>query len=187
MAGHAYFRNGLPVLENTPVRVNSMKELRSGNGRGTVVVVDADGLSEMRFNDRLLKSCKVRGNNLLYMGCIKHTEDVLDHFMADIDGLLFPLHMLDSYSVLDGILRLSEDCIPAVFCTGGKTAASKNASTDIPNTVRMLRNRGFEKIAVLDTDGSLDENTWNALAYSGTEILPYIPGRKEGEGLIDLL
>lgn len=162
--------NNFAVSGDVPL--TSIKEIRSGKERKKVLLFDAESLSRKKFNPSFVEKVRISGSDIWLIETVKDLADIADGFLANIFRLVVPVRTVDSFGVLLDAIEVSDDCVPLIEIAKRKAAGEE---TDPYRLTERLSSAGFVNIVVMDLDGSLGGNDWQALRNKCPGLIPYVP------------
>lgn len=177
--GRMGFSGFLPSVSGTEELMPRIAELAAASERGSdMVIVDVCGISSAETDPVALGRVRSRRMGIWTMSHIGGLDDVFDLFYVGSKGILVPYHLVRP-DVLEEMLDVSENIIPAVF-TDGRRAALPEGDGDPAEAVRGLSSMGFQRIAVLDVSGRFDAAMWRDIASVPVSVVPYVHGHDQG-------
>lgn len=173
-ASAAWFRGAVPVAHGGTVGFQDAVSGIKGEQRMPVVVVDTDSLGSGRFSEGVLKSMRVRGSDIWLMTRIEDADDVFDAFNTTAEMVFAPYHTVRSDADLADILYVSDSVIPAVFVRGGAAIGRAGRPEDHRTVIRSLHDMGYQRVCVVDTDGSLPPDEWGWIGDRYPSAIPFV-------------
>jgi hypothetical protein len=98
--------------------------------------------------------------------------------------MISPYHASLSDADLMDILDVSDSFIPAVYAVSGMGVRRKGRRAEIEDILGELRDMGFYRTCVVDTDMSVSEEKWRYIAEEHPSAMPFpVRGRIEIPGV----
>jgi hypothetical protein len=181
--GGLSFKDASPeVVGDTIPYADATAMLKPAEGRGTVMVMDVSGMSNIDISEDLLKELHIKRCDTWFMTAVRRVDDLLDAFSTDADMLVMPYHIAESDGMLRESLSLSDSCMPAVVLKG-RSAYVRGGRADPGSVLSDIEDIGYRGAVVMDTDGSMDAEAWDAV--KDYNILPYSRGKGHVPGFED--
>lgn len=154
---NGWFDRAVPVPDGPgiPFREAASAVPRGGPDRSPVMVCDCTSLASRTLVPDVLKTMKVRGHDIWFMTWVEDADDLFDSFNTTAELVVGPYHASSSDADLKDMLSVSDSFIPAVFVSGGCAVLRKGAAGSPEDALAGLEHMGFDRICVVDTDGTL--------------------------------
>ena len=170
-----HFRRTVPVVDGAPHPLSSISGMVDRESRSPFLVVDVNSLAGRFFCEKIMKNVKVRGASMWLMTFIEDADDLFDAFNYTADMVVSPYHVSESDAALADIYDVSDSFVPAVYVNRGKAVLRKGRPGDLRRTLDRLNDIGFGRICILDSDMSVPEDEWVAIADRYPSAIPF-PG-----------
>ncbi len=119
-------------------------------GAEDVLLMDLAGMQHAHPNFEALKALMKRKYAIwLEMG-VREVQDLFDAFTLGSQHVLLGSLTCRSKGMLEEIIELSDMSVPLLYFDGKVRWSGKRFPSDIPGSLRMLDDLGFERAAVLD-------------------------------------
>ncbi len=119
-------------------------------GAEDVLLMDLAGMQHAHPNFEALKALMKRKYAIwLEMG-VREVQDLFDAFTLGSQHVLLGSLTCTSKGMLEEIIELSDMSVPLLYFDGKVRWSGKRFPSDIPGSLRMLDDLGFERAAVLD-------------------------------------
>jgi len=178
------FRRTIPMVDGPTHPLSDIAGKLDHEKRMPLVVVDMNSLTQRFFCEKIMKHLRVRGAYLWMMTYIETADDLFDAFNGNAEAMISPYHASLSDADLMDILDVSDSFIPAVYAVSGMGIRRKGRKTEIENILGDLRDMGFYRTCVIDTDMSVSEEKWRYIADEYPSAMPFpVKGRIEVPGV----
>ena len=167
------FRRTVPVPDGVTHPLSDIAGRLSHEDRMPLVVVDMNSLCQRYFCEKIMKHLRVRGAYLWMMTYIETADDLFDAFNGNAERIISPYHASLSDDDLADILDVSDSFVPAVYAVSGEGIRRKGRRAPVESILGDLRDMGFYKVCVVDTDSSLSDETWGYIASEHPSAMPF--------------
>lgn len=140
---------------------DALPSLPASDSRGTVAVIDWDGVTHKRFNENVVKNIRIRGSDIWLMTCVRNVEDLMDAFNTTAEMVLAPTHLMSDGGAED-IQSVSDSVIPTVFA---------RPKMDIFKELDALESIGYLKFCVYDSKSCIYD--WERVLDSFPTAIPF--------------
>ncbi len=168
-----HFRRTIPIADGPTHPLSDIAGKLDHEARMPLVVVDLNSLAQRYFCEKIMKHLRVRGAYLWMMTYIETADDLFDAFNGNAERMISPYHASLSDADLMDILDVSDSFIPAVYAVSGMGVRRKGRRAEIEDILGDLRDMGFYKTCVVDTDMSVSEEKWRYIADEYPSAMPF--------------